>query len=200
MNQTKSRILFVAISVIALAIGIWSFKQISTTQTAPKGYPGLSKNFTLTSDKGPVSLSDFKGKAVVIFFGYTSCPDICPTTLVTMAKAIRALPEDQQPLVRGLFITIDPERDTAEKLAAYTSHFHPQITGLTGSGDEIRAVAGQLYVVYNRVELEGSEAGYAMDHSSTLYVVGPDGIVKDMVSHSNSPDNLITTLKTVLDE
>jgi len=198
MSQLRNRTLLSTVALLAMVVGFWAFNQMNKQQPAFEGYVALSKDFTLTSNKGPVSLSDFKGKAVAIFFGYRSCPDVCPTSLLTMANAIKALPEDQQKRAHGLFITIDPERDTAENMAEYSTHFHPQITGLTGSADEIQKVAGQFYVVYNKVEVPGSEAEYSMDHSSTIYVVGPDGIVKEMVPHSDSPDNLIAALKTVL--
>ena len=107
-------------------------------------------DFTLQSPNGSASLHDYKGKVVLLYFGYTFCPDICPTSLGFTTQALSALTPDELKKVQMLFVTVDPERDTLDKLKAYTAYFHPSVLGLTGSPEEIAKVArlyGAMYVL-----------------------------------------------------
>lgn len=119
------------------------------------------------------SIADFAGKVVVVFFGYVQCPDVCPTTLQELVDA-KALLGEQGSRLHGVFITIDPERDTPEVLKAYTEAFSPDIVGLTGSLDEIASVTRNYKVFYKKVP--GREEGtYTMDHSAGMYMYDPQG-------------------------
>ncbi|MCA9999080.1 MAG: SCO family protein [Anaerolineales bacterium] len=137
--------------------------------------PAPVGDFTLTSHNGdPVSLSDFRGKLVLLYFGYTSCPDVCPMTMVELTKARESLPERFQDDVQVLMVTVDPERDTPALLANYLSHFDETFLGLTGTPEEIEAAAAPLGIFYEKRVVEDSET-YFMDHTATVAVVDRQG-------------------------
>ncbi len=131
-------------------------------------------DFTLTAaGDAPVSLSDFRGQYVYLYFGYTFCPDFCPTTLAKLAR-VRDEMGDDAGRVQVMMVTVDPERDTPEVLERYVQTFDPSFVGLTGETAAIDGAAGSLGVFYQRNE--GSEAtGYLVDHSTRTYLIGPDG-------------------------
>jgi protein SCO1/2 len=126
----------------------------------------------LDQDAKPVSEQDFKGKPLLVFFGFAHCPDICPTTLFEMSEVLRKLGPDAD-RVNALFITVDPERDTPAVLKDYLSSFEPQIHGLTGDPAAIAAVEKTYRVYARKVPLDGGE--YTMDHSAVLYLMNKDG-------------------------
>ncbi|MFC6672563.1 SCO family protein [Marinobacterium aestuariivivens] len=158
----------------------------------------LGGDFELQSADGPVALSDFRGHPVVIYIGYASCPDVCPTSLAVMAQGFRRLTEAQQSEVRGIFISVDPDRDSPAKLAEYSDFFHPNLVGLTGSREQIDRVVKQYGAYYRIAELENSALGYAVDHSSRLYLVDGDGQLAEVLSHSITPDELAGKLRALL--
>lgn len=121
----------------------------------------------------PFSLDDQRGKVVLVFFGYTSCPDVCPTTLAEFRKVFAELgPQAEQ--VRVVFITVDPERDTPDKIAAYVTIFHPAFFGLSGSSEELEMVY-KAYGVFREKQETGSAAGYLVSHTATVYVIDKQG-------------------------
>ncbi len=126
----------------------------------------------LDQDAKPVSEQDFKGKPLLVFFGFAHCPDICPTTLFEMSEVLRKLGPDAD-RVNALFITVDPERDTPAVLKDYLSSFEPQIHGLTGDPAAIAAVEKTYRVYARKVPLDGGE--YTMDHSAVMYLMNKDG-------------------------
>ncbi|MCC6607488.1 MAG: SCO family protein [Anaerolineae bacterium] len=133
--------------------------------TAPQPAP----NFTLESADGPVQLSDYQGKFVFLYFGYTFCPDACPTTMTTLAQLQRQLGDDADQ-VQVIMITIDPERDTAENMAEYVAFFDDSFVGLTGEKAEIDA-AGAPFGVYYEKEEGSAATGYLMSHTTRVYLL-----------------------------
>lgn len=135
----------------------------------------FGKTLALTDHNGrAVTLETFRGKLVVLFFGYTHCPDVCPTTLSDMAQAMKLLPPDVASRVQVLFVSVDPERDTPETLKAYVPYFHPSFLGLHGNAGQVQAVAGEFKVVY-RKHVEPGATGYLVDHSAGSYVLDDSG-------------------------
>ena len=124
----------------------------------------------------PRSDRDFRGRYLLLTFGYTYCPDVCPTSLMTMTAALDRLAESDPGLARRvvpLLITVDPERDTVEVLAAYATHFHESLVALTGTPEQIAAAAEAYRVYYAKAEVEGGD--YLMDHSAFIFLMGPEG-------------------------
>ena len=149
--------------------------------TQSTGAALVGGKFSLSDHTGKrVTEADYHGKFMLVFFGYTYCPDICPGELQVMAAALDALGEKASQ-VQPIFITIDPERDTVKQMADYVQHFHDKLVGLTGTADEIAKVAKAYRVYYARVE-DASASDYLMDHSSILYLMDREG---RFVTHFN---------------
>jgi protein SCO1/2 len=153
-------------------------------------------DFTLTSADGPVSLSDYRGKLVLLYFGYTFCPDVCPTTLSDVNKALEQLGKKADE-VQFLMISVDPARDTPEKLAEYVGFFNPSFIGITGTDDEVRSVATP-YGIWFEAHPEEGASGYLVDHSATLNVVDRDGHLKLVIGYGAGPDAIAADLKYML--
>ncbi|TNF55958.1 MAG: SCO family protein [Gammaproteobacteria bacterium] len=166
-----------------LALGLFLLLQIAACSPAPKAdFKGtditgadFGRSLNLTDHNGVHrSLEDFRGKVVVLFFGYTHCPDVCPTTLSDVAMALRQLPPEQAARVQVLFVSVDPERDTAEMLSQYVPYFHPDFLGLLGSQDEVAAAAKEFRIVYRKHVEEGA-TGYLVDHTAGSYMLDAEG-------------------------
>ena len=133
-----------------------------------------AKDFQLTDHDGrPRSLKDVRGKLVVLFFGYTQCPDVCPTTMAELAEARKLLGPDGEKVL-GLFITVDPERDTPQVLKAYMANFDPSFLALRGTPEQLAAVAKEFKVYYKKVDGK-TPTSYTMDHSAASYVYDTEG-------------------------
>lgn len=154
--------------------------------------------FTLTDMTGRrVTDKDFLGRPILVFFGYTHCPDICPSGLQVMAAALDKLgPKGEK--VTPVFITLDPERDTPQVLSEYVKSFHPRLVGLTGSADEIKAVAKSYRVFYQKVADDKAPADYTYDHSAIFYLMGADGNFVTHIPHTTNPDVLYKALEKAL--
>ncbi len=127
-----------------------------------------------TRGAAPVKLSDFRGKYALVSFGYTFCPDVCPATLAMLTRVKDALGDDRE-RVAVAFVSIDPERDTPDRIAEYASGFEPTFVGLSGTPEQIAAAAAVFHVSYSRQEAANSAAGYLMNHSAFVYLVDPEG-------------------------
>ena len=151
-------------------------------------------DFTLQGAEGEVSLHDFEGRIVLIYFGYTYCPDVCPTSLSVMGQAMQLLEDKAN--VKGLFISFDPERDTLDKLNAYAPFFHPEITGLTSSAPRILEVTTRYGVYYKKVEREDKD--YLVDHTSRIYIIDEQGKLAGVVGHGATPQDLVERVERLL--
>jgi protein SCO1/2 len=147
----------------------------------------FGREFSLVDHNGKArTLADFRGKAVVLFFGYTQCPDVCPTTLSTLAEAMRRLGPDAA-RVQVLFVTIDPERDTAELLSHYVTAFDPSFLGLAGDAEATARTAKEFKVIYQKQP--GSTPGsYTMDHSAGTFMFDPEGRLRLYAGHGKDAD------------
>lgn len=157
----------------------------------------FGRRLELASDDGSRrSLADFRGKAVVVFFGYTSCPDICPTTLARFAEVWKEL-GGQAASVQLLFVTLDPERDNPARLGEYVRWFNPAFVGLVGSTEEIREVTGEFRVFSARKEIGGA-AGYVIDHSTGAYVFDTAGRLRLYVKDNAPVADIVSDLRQLL--
>jgi protein SCO1 len=158
---------------------------------------GYAKNFSLIDHNGKVrTLADFKGKAVLVFFGYTHCPDVCPTTLAEMANVMKQLgPQADQ--VQVLFVTVDPDRDTPALLSKYMPAFDPRFLGMSGDKAAIDKVAKEFKVFYQKVVGDDS-ANYTIDHTAGSYVFDPQGRIRLFIRHGQGADPIVHDLKLLL--
>lgn len=197
MKNLKQPLILGLLAAVSIGIGLWAGMQSDSRQKAP-GYPDLGGDFTLVSDKGPVRLEDFRGKIVPIYFGFTHCPDVCITSLSSIAAGLEKMTAEERSQIQPLFISIDPERDDPARVGEYARYFYPGMIGLTGSLEEVSKVAKSHFVIFEKVPLEDSNMGYTMDHSSTFYVVGRDGVIRSLIRHGESPDEIARVLREAL--
>lgn len=200
MNQSKLNRAFL---ILLLAFGVFlagsyaliytlkpddSHSSVNQTPMAPPS----GGDFKLSALNGEVTLSNFKGQVVFIYFGYTFCPDICPTNLAQLSMAYRQLSPEQKQNLQILFVSVDPERDTPERLQEYVDYFEADMIGLTGSAQQIAEIARRYGVVYQKVK--GDAQNYAVDHSAFTYVVAPSGELKEQLPHASEPQQFIDAL------
>jgi protein SCO1/2 len=178
------RVVILIVVLVAVAAGLTAGYFVEQRKEI-KGYPGLGGNFTLVSKDGEVSLSDFRDKVVVLYFGYVSCPDACPMTMGKVSAALQQMTPEQRDEVRVLLVSVDPERDTPQMLSNYMSFFGNEFIGLTGSVEAIDQVARNYRVLYQKVEMPDSGLGYTVDHTSNTFVIGRGGVVRFIISHGS---------------
>jgi len=156
------------------------------------------KDFNLTDHTGQRrSLTDFHGKAVALFFGFTHCPDVCPTTMGELAQTLKQLGKDADK-VQVLFVTLDPVRDTPAVLAQYVPSFHPSFLGLTGSEAQVSAVLKD-FKGFSQKQASASKMGYSLDHSANTFVFDPQGRLRLMYGFGRGPEPIIHDIKQLLD-
>lgn len=188
----------VLVALASVALGIWFGLQNEPAPKQDDPYASIGGDFTLQSENGPVSLSDFRGKVVALYFGYTRCPDVCITSLSKMTQALKSMDEAERARIQPIFISVDPERDTPAIANQYARYFYPDALGLSGTPGEIAAVAKSYLAIYEKVQLEGSAMAYSVDHSSIIYVIGEDGKTRSLVHHIDTAEELVKQLRKAL--
>jgi protein SCO1/2 len=193
----------VALLSLLLVWQIWFWQPVPNAATAAYRQLGLAAkpaggDFRLQSWRGPVDLADLRGKVVLIYFGYTWCPDICPTNLAIISLALKQLTPAERAKVQVLFVSVDPERDTVERLKTFAEYFAPDILGVTGSAEEVAAAARLYGAAYRRAEQAGSAMGYAVDHSAYTYVIGRDGRLAETLAHATPAERIATVIREQL--
>ncbi len=184
-------------AVAALIAGLPSRPGI-IPQASVSGTALVGGSFTLTDHTGKrVSNTDFAGKAMLVFFGFTNCPDICPSGLQVISAALDKIGAKAE-AITPVFITFDAARDTPEKLATYLKSFHPRFVGLTGSDVELAAVAKAYRVYAQKVADDKTPSSYSYDHSAIFYIMGKDGAFIAHVPHTNDVDELAAALEKAL--
>lgn len=170
----------------------------SAIATEPlKVYDQWGGDFTLTDHNGiPLSLTDFRSKVVLLNFGYTHCPDICPATMLTMQRLVKLLGDDADK-VQILFITLDPERDTPERLSAYMEYFNPGFIALTGAIEEISKVAKQYGARFEK-EAFDEEGGYSIAHTGVIYLIDSQGRIRAFFKVTAGPKEILPDVKRLL--
>lgn len=189
----------------AILLGVIGGSWLWWAPQAGKGGPGLRSGlvssvtiggpFTLQNGAGEtVTDADFAGRHMLIYFGYTFCPDVCPTELGNIAVALNMLDDKDADQVAPVFITIDPERDTPELMADYVALFHERLVGLTGTRGQIDKVAQQYRIFFRKVE-DPDYTYYLMDHSSFVYLMDDQGGLVSMFAYGTEPENLADTIR-----
>jgi protein SCO1/2 len=182
--------------------GLWLYR----TYVAPPPLRGIdiqstrtAYDFVLPSESKTVRLSDYRGKVVAVFFGYTFCPDVCPTTLAELDAALTLLGPDSEN-VQVIYISVDTGRDTPLRANQYAQGFNPAFIGLSGSEDEITRVATAFGVVYEKIPVPGSAAGYLMQHSASVFVIDRLGRLRTLWPFGMARDDIVSDLKSLLSQ
>jgi len=205
MNRLRV-VLWGLVAVTFLAAGamaawrVWQGQAGEAVPTAQQTAESLIKtDFDLLDHAGQRrSAADFRGQWMLVFFGYTFCPDVCPTTLAELATVARKL-GDSAKRVQVLFVTVDPERDTPDILAGYVTAFNSDFIGLTGSREQIAAVAREFKIVYQKVE--GSSPGiYSVDHSAGTFIFDTQGQLRLYVRHGQDSEAIVGDINRLLSE
>lgn len=193
----SERILVVMAGLLAaLVLGLAFFWMPEMRERPlPKAAIAAGGDFTLESASGPVSLKDYRGKLVLVYFGYTFCPDICPTSLASTAEGLKQLKPEEAARVAMIFISVDPERDTPPRLKEYAEFFHPSLVGVTGTPENLAEIAKRYGVFYARQKVETAGGGYVVDHSADTYVVGPNGQLVGKIAHATPPDRVVAEIR-----
>ncbi len=219
-GQGRSRPIWLlpAISGVAALLGVFALLAVLDTRGggqgevtagaggAPirvSGQAEVGGPFELVAHTGEtVTEQDFLGRPMLVYFGFTYCPDICPMSLQILDAALAQLPAEDAARFQTLLISVDPERDTPEALAQYvdTPAFPDGLVGLTGTPGQIRAAADAYRVYYARIEDDRSTAGYTMDHTSVIYLMDSKGELVDVFTHGAAPDTIAARLKRFLEE
>jgi cytochrome oxidase Cu insertion factor (SCO1/SenC/PrrC family) len=196
MSRVTRRGLFAFIALLVLLLAGFAYETgwfgggaTDNAAALPIGGP-----FSLVDQNGVTRRdADFRGKLMLVYFGYTYCPDICPATLLAMSQAIDKLGlEGDQ--VQPIFITVDPERDTQAQMKLYAANFHPRLLALTGSAEQVDA-AEKDYRVYAKKVTEASKADYLMDHSSFIYLMDRNGKLAALISPGVEPDAMAAAIR-----
>jgi len=196
--MSKSTKLLYALALVLLFSGgllLAKYSPWAGNSSANTSYANLGGDFILNSKDGAVSLEDYRGQLVLMYFGFTSCPDVCPTALSTIAASMRQFSPDLEAQIQPLFVSVDPDRDTLDNLAQYSAYFHPRMLGITGSIETLDALVKNYGAYYRHIPLENSALGYTVDHTSRVYLVGREGQLINTIAHGTSVDDVVTLLK-----
>ena len=183
--------------LVAIVAGMSGY--LALNQTAPKidgtQVAAIGGPFELTNHKNePISQNDILGRPHAIFFGFTHCPDICPTELSNMARLLKQL-DTESDNVQGLFVSVDPTRDTPERLSQYVPYFHPKLIGLTGSAADVKTVTSAYKVHSNVQKTEGKDLQYLVDHSANLFIIDGNGKLAQIVPFGFPQAHILEAVK-----
>ncbi len=193
MSKNWSLILVVA---FALGFGAKTYWDSQNQRSASQD-PQIVTLFG--ADNKAVNIFDPKDDRIrIIYFGFTRCPDVCPTSLAMLAGALNELDEKTLSHLRPMFVSLDPERDNAEASATYAHYFHPMIEGMSAPLDVTTALAHRYGVIFRKTELPNSELKYTLDHSSYFYFLKPDGTLITKVPHTQNPAPIVDAIKKTI--
>ncbi len=156
-------------------------------------------DFIVDIQNDTLALKDLRGEVVILYFGYTLCPDICPTSLAFLSGALQQMTETELEQLQSIFISVDPKRDNATRLAEYTKYFHPNLIGATSDQNEIDRIT-KLYGAAYRIAGNQSAAGYLVDHSSYTYLIDKQGKLRYSLEHGTKPATILSHVRELLSE
>jgi protein SCO1 len=185
-----NKFLFAAIILGAFALAMAGVYVVKKNQFA-------QADFTLTSPNGPVKLSSLRGELVILYFGFLSCPDACPTTLTRIAQALKKLPPAKADKVRPVFVNLDPERDSIQRLKEYADFFHPRILPLTSDIENLKKVTHHFGAAFQKIQLP-SAMDYTIDHTTDLVFVRPNGEVHSTLKETATTDDIVAKINEIL--
>lgn len=185
---------FVAAALVAVFLGACSDSGMGERVLVARPEGG---DFVLQSAAGPVDTRALRGKVLLVYFGYVNCPDICPASMAAGAAALNALTPEERARTRMIMISVDPERDTPAKLKEYVAYFHPAMIGVAGTATETAAIAKSFGVGFLRQPTR-PDGGYAVDHSSQTFVIGPDGKLMELLPLGVETGKVVAAVRKLL--
>lgn len=195
MKRSPTLLIYLLLAALVASGALWMVgdRMAGSARSVSTGTATIGGPFSLIDQNGKrVTNADYSGRTMVIYFGYTHCPDICPVTLSVIAEALSKLGDDEKRIV-PIFVTVDPERDTPQILNAYLAAFGPHFVGLTGNAQEIGLIKKEYHVYSEKQPMPGGD--YAVNHSNTIYVMGPDGSFVDNFDETLGPDKMAERLR-----
>lgn len=185
---------------LGVVVGLFVLTVDADFDSPNKSFADLGGDFTLQSADGAVSLSDYRGKVVVMYFGFLSCPEVCPNSMGVISAALNRLSEHELASTQAMLVSVDPARDSVDALADHARFYHPKVIGLTGSTEDIDQVTRQYGAYYNISDIEAQREDYGVEHSSRYYVIDQRGELIAAMRHSTTPNELYTQLSELLSQ
>jgi len=192
-NRFLVAVIVVLVSLL-IALGLFWKPDLAPAPASINPLPP-GGDFSLQSADGPVALANYRGRLSILYFGYTYCPDICPTNLAALSAGMAMLSPEERKKIAVFFISVDPKRDTVEHLKTYVEFFDRQMIGVTGTPAEIAELAGRYGVFYAEQAAENAGDGYVVDHSADSYIVGGDGRLLARMAHDTPPEQVAALIR-----
>ncbi|MGO2507501.1 MAG: SCO family protein [Vibrio hibernica] len=187
---------WIGLLILAFVIGIAANLSLNNPTSTDVKNAQSQEALLEGSDGEMVNIFDNQDHHIrVIYFGFTRCPDVCPTSLAMLSAALKQLPQTELNKIRPIFITLDPERDSGDDAQKYAHYFHPNLEGFSGSLDTISTLAHRYGVIFQKTELKDSALKYTIDHSSYFYFLAPDGSLLQKVPHTLNPQPIIVAIE-----
>lgn len=198
MFSTKAKVIYILVLIAVASVGLVTFNSVNKHQEQAESSNSLSTqlggDFSVPTADGLFNLIDYRGKVVLLYFGFASCPDVCPTALAMIGNALKTMPKSATDSIQPLFISVDPTRDDLEKLKTYGHYFHPSFLAGTTEKANIDILVKQYGAFYSFHKLEDSAMEYSVDHSSRVYIIDKEGQLTDLISHADILKDLPTQL------
>lgn len=196
MGVTGLRVVAAALALLVVGLALLWHPRLPDTPLPLAAAPA-GGDFTLESADGPVRLTDYRGRVVIVYFGYTFCPDVCPTALAAIGAGLRLLSAEEVKQVAVLFVSVDPERDSPARLKDYAEFFHPAIVGMTGKPEELATITARYGAFYAKQKVEAA-GDYVVDHTADAFIVDPAGRLAGKLPHATPPDGVAAAIRKYL--
>lgn len=185
----KNKIIFLILLGIFVGLGTYYFQVKSSKMVVLSSMP-IGGDFSIPATTGTFDLKDYRGKVVILYFGYLFCPDICPTTLATLGALTKQMPKADQEKLQVMFVSVDPKRDTISKIKNYVEFFHPKFIGGTDTEEEIAKLAKIYAVAYEKHYPKKGGSFYSVDHSTQAYIINKQGKVAELIRHGETANQI----------
>lgn len=197
--MSERSLMAIAAALAAAVLGLALFWQVPLPERPlPRAGLPVGGDFTVQTAAGEISLADYRGKLVLLYFGYTYCPDVCPTSLAATAEGLNRLTPEELAKVAMIFISVDPQRDTPARLKEYAEFFHPRIVGATDTAEKLAGIAKRYGVIYARQKVETAGDAYVVDHSADTLIVDQSGHLVGKIAHATPPDQVVLSIRKYL--